>query len=290
MDPETKGDLMRWIVPEPKRICPGMPGYWEVKKFSEIVRMKTLVTIMAHRDAQETFNRHFNLWFGLGHDLLIACPQRQSVKLPEWRGGFGDRQINTLEVGKAEHSGVNSIIRLKTILEHMNGMGYERYAFLEYDALILGKKLPLQVGDVMGPIYRDNGADRGFEGTMFIHPPILFTAAGLAEVVRIMQGMPLTAEKSVWDRWLGYCIESSHLQWINAFDHGLAFTMNTIHPDRYEALFEAVKLGATLVHGVKTEECLRVCLEARALRDSVEHVMEHNGEVTWKEKEGYQIS
>jgi hypothetical protein len=243
--------------------------------------MKTLITIMAHREAQEIFTRHFPVWWDLGHDLMIACPAQQSVALPEIRRH--GRHIQTLEVGKAEHHGFQSIVRFRTILEIMNGQGYDRYAFFEYDALCLGHDLPEFKGDVAGNVFRDNSPDRGFEGTMFSHPPLVFTAAGLAKIVEVMTQLPLSAEKSVWDRWFGLAVEKSGLAIHNFLEHEQGFSANTIEKNQLDQLFRSIRGGVSMVHGVKSPECFQVCMAARALQRSVEHVKSNHGKIIWEE-------
>jgi len=212
------------------------------------------------------------------------------VALPEMRGGTGKRLLTTLEVGKAEHHGVQSIMRFRAILEQMQGGGYDRYAFFEYDALCLANDLPPMFADVVGNVFTDSNTDNGFTGGMFVHPPIMFTAKGLSQVVKTMEGMSLTDERSVWDRWFGLCLKRSGLSCHSLLASGLGYSMNTIPPEKHEELFLAIRNGAVLVHGVKTPECLEVCKKGMALRASVEHVESSGGAVAWKEKPSYSIS
>lgn len=233
---------------------------------------------MAHKEAQDTFNRHFPLWYELGHDMLIACPEREAVALTELRRPAV--QITCLQVGKKEHTGIHSIVRFKTILEQMNGQGYDRYGFFEYDALCLGA-LPTGMGDIAGNVFRDNSPNRGFVGTSFVHPPLIFTAHGLNKIVGEMQGMALSDEKSTWDRWFGLCTERLGMPVYDLLQNGLGYSMNTITPDKHEELFKVIREGCLLVHGVKTPECLDVILQAKALRASINHVKEYGGKVAF---------
>jgi hypothetical protein len=253
--------------------------------------MRTLITVMAHREAQDTFNRHFPFWWNLGHDMLVACPERQGVALPEMRGGTGKRLLTTFNVGKAEHHGVQSILRFRAILEQMSGAGYDRYAFFEYDALCLANDLPPMFADVVGNVFTDSNTESGFVGGMFVHPPIMFTAPALEWLVKIMETqMSLADEKSVWDRWIGLALKKSNLTVGDLIQNGRGYSMNTIPPEKHEELFLAIRNGAVLVHGVKTPECLEVCKKGMALRASVEHVESNGGAVAWKEKPSYSIS
>lgn len=225
--------------------------------------MKTLITVMAHKEAQEIFDRHFQLWWDLGHDVLVVFPQGKRVAMPEIRGKHPNT-IQALEIARPAHTGVESIIRFRTILEHMNGCGYDRYAFFEYDAICLGP-LPEKCGDIAGNVFTDDSPNRGFIGTSFVHPPLVFTAGGLAKVVEEMRGMGLADEKAVWDRWFGLCTERIGIPVYNFLKTGEGFADNTIHPPRFIDLRRAVLAGAKMLHGVKTPEALQVAREAHRL-------------------------
>lgn len=231
---------------------------------------------MAHKEAQDTFNRHYPFWKQLGGDILVVHPTDSKVILPE------REKIMAMEFGKAAHTGVQSIVRFRSILEHMNGLGYDRSAFFEYDSFCLGE-FPEMKGAMMAPVFRDNSPERGFEGTTFCHPPLFFTPFGLSAVTEVIKTMPLTAEGSVWDRFLGLAIERANLEPFDLLGAGMAFCDNTIHPARHPALALAVRNGSRMFHGVKDEATLKVILEANRLREAAEMVRKNGGEVTWKD-------
>lgn len=221
--------------------------------------MKTLAVVMAHKAAQETFNRHFHLWRKLENtDLMVACPSDSKVILPE-RG-----KAIAYEVGKAEHTGRQSIVRMRTILEQMNHTGYERYVFFEYDSFCLGQ-LPEPQADIMANCFFDHSPNRGFEGTMFCHPPLLFTVKGLADLVQSIQTLPLTAEAGVWDRWLGWAMQRANLNVFDLIKNKLGTSRNTFHDNELEALKIDIIAGARLIHGIKSPEAFNVCTETYRL-------------------------
>jgi hypothetical protein len=227
--------------------------------------MRTLVTIMAHKEAQEIFERHFPLWWDLGHELLVVYPKRSRVLIPMPRGKQ-ERQVMQLEVGEPAHSGIESIVRFRTILEQMHGMGFDRYAFFEYDALCFGP-LPEMRGDVAGNLFRDDSPNRGFIGTCFVHPPLMFTHKGLEMVVNMIRQMKLTDEKSVWDRFLGLCLERIGIERNvhNFLATGEGISRNTWEPAEYPELKKAVRSGVSMIHGLKSKEALAICMEGSRL-------------------------
>jgi hypothetical protein len=218
---------------------------------------------MAHKEAQEIFERHFPLWWDLGHELLVVYPKRSRVLIPMPRGKQ-ERQVMQLEVGEPAHSGIESIVRFRTILEQMHGMGFDRYAFFEYDALCFGP-LPEMRGDVAGNLFRDDSPNRGFIGTCFVHPPLMFTHKGLEMVVNMIRQMKLTDEKSVWDRFLGLCVERIGIPIWNFMDHNQGTSMNTWNDDDLPRLHKEIMKGASMVHGVKSKRAFDVAVNAGRL-------------------------
>lgn len=220
---------------------------------------------MAHKEAQDTFNRHYPHWYDLGGDLLIVYPKQSRVLIPTVKGKT-TQQVMQLEVGKAAHTGIESIIRFRTVLEHMHGMNYDRYAFFEYDALCLGP-LPEKFGDIAGNVFREFGLNRSFVGTMYTHPPLMFTHKGLDMVVKEIQQMGLAEEGAVWDRWFGLAIERIGWPIYNFIEHGEGTARNTWWPNEFELLKKEVREGRRMLHGIKSEEALKVCIEGHRLWD-----------------------
>lgn len=226
--------------------------------------MRTLITIMAHKDAQATFNLHFDRHWkricGKEDEILVAFPSDAKIEVPN-----GCQRI---EVGLAAHTGPQSIVRLKTIMERMAGSGFDRYLFFEYDSICLGPMPDWYLDyDIYCPLFRDNGPNRGFKGETFCHPPILMTQHGIDSVLKVMMRMPNTEEGSVWDRFFGYALEQSGAKAKDLLSSGEAFSHNTIHPSYYEGMEYAIRHGAIFLHGIKDAETLRRAERARELRE-----------------------
>jgi hypothetical protein len=235
---------------------------------------------MAHKEAQSTFDRHFPIWRKLadqdGHgDVLVAYPSNSRVMLPE-KGN-----CQAVDCGKAEHTGLQSIVRIRTVFERMNFPGYDRYAFFEYDAIAF--RWPTPGLNIAAPVFRDDSPTRGFIGTMFTHPPLFFSPVGLNTLVKEIQQMPMDAEKAVWDRWIGLAIQRTGMEPFDLLSSGQAYAENTIPIEHYTRLARAVRHGAYAFHGVKTQECLDVILENNRIREAVELVRAAGAKVEWQD-------
>ena len=233
---------------------------------------------MAHKEphAQEAFNRHYPIWKKLGADIIVACPTDSQILLPE------REVIQKLDVGKAAHTGPQSIIRIMAVMERLWQPQYDRMALFEYDAIAFD--WPEMTAPIVAPVFRDDGSERPFKGTMFLHPPIFFRPDGLQRLLAQFQKMRVEDECSVWDRFVGYAIELAGIEVRGMLQEGLAFSHNTIHPDMFPALRYAVRNGAYAYHGIKSAEALQVVMEMNQVREAAALVRKHKGEITWKDE------
>lgn len=219
--------------------------------------MTTLINILAHKEAQQTFERHFQFWEKVADkpsDILVWCPSNSKVECPG---------IQILCVAAAQHAGSEAILRIRTILEHGRDSGYDRVAFFEYDSICLGDKLPEFSEDIGANIFLDTESDK-FNGGMFTHPPVVVKREGLARLCEAFKSMSLADEGGFWDRWLGLAIKRAALSHRN-FLSGEGFSRNTIHGDGWQAMREFIIDGATMIHGIKDKETLEVAVRARQL-------------------------
>lgn len=220
--------------------------------------MKTHISIMAHGEARETFKRHFGFWHkqvnGVDEDMLIWFPDRKAFEVPG---------IQIQAVGKPEHAGNVAIKRFRYILEHMNSLNYDRYIFHEYDSLSLEPLGDDFNPDVAGNFFEDKIENMGgFRSPIFPHPPLSFSKKGLNKIVSEIRHMP-ELEGGFWDRWLGLAAHRSGVHWHSFLQNGTGFAHNTVEPEHFHSLKEAVAAGAVHLHGIKSPEALKVALEAR---------------------------
>lgn len=214
--------------------------------------MRTLISILAHAEAQETFERHFPYWKAHeaeGADLLFRFPANSAFVVP------GHQSI---ALGKKEHDGLHSIANFYSIMDHMWNLGYDRVGFLEYDSFCLGPLPSMGEFDLIGNIFPDQISEK-FQGGMFVHPPFFVTRAGLAQLVNFgMKGLPFIAEGGFWDRWLGLAIKRAGLTCKSLIESGEGYSQNTIPKESWPDLRKAILTGARCIHGVKDVETFKV--------------------------------
>lgn len=210
---------------------------------------------MTHAEAQPVFERHWPEWTKHpGTDILVFHPASGAIATPPAPGcavydvGFGD----------ACHHGPESIRRFRWLLRLLGDQTqYHGFTIHEYDSLSLRTEPgPFIDGQLTGLVYRDDRPDRGFVGTTYIHPPLSMTRATLWQIITAMESVPDDAERGFWDRWLGLVCERGMIGLNNGLA-GFGFSRNTIEAGDIAAAVEAVRAGAYLLHGVKTEECYR---------------------------------
>lgn len=221
--------------------------------------MTTLLVIMAHAEAQETYDRHLPLWKAHRCDTIVFCP--------------ADAPINTglhmLTWGKRSHHDAEANRRFKRLIEFIAMMSYDRYVIFEYDALCLTAEIPtfferskerylrpLDGKDFSKPylaanVFRDNGPDRKFKGSTFCHPPLILTRLGLKVLLPHLNALPDDAELGFWDRMLGLACENAGIEPFDFMKAGLGYAQNTIKPHQWQDAYAAAANGAVFFHGVK---------------------------------------
>ena len=226
--------------------------------------MKTLITIMAHAAAEDTFTRHYPFWEAHekeGAELLFIFPEGQAIR------GLGKP---SLEIGKAEHDGIQAMMRFRSVLMHLASLTeIERHVFLEYDSFILGP-LPTLFTSIAGNIFSENSP--AWRGRSFIHPPFMVEANALRKVVAEFNKLPMGVENGMWDRALGLASEMANITRLSWIENGYGYSQNTIHPEHFEACTQAILNGAHALHGVKDEACLKVITEAWKLRKNIDEL------------------
>jgi hypothetical protein len=236
--------------------------------------MKNISIIMAHKQAQETVERHLPFWEKENPNILFTCPQDSMMSLPNY---------NIVEIGKAAHHSSEAIRRFKSILRFMTTIRSDWYTLHEYDSIIFGpvESLPSEAGVLycnQNPEHKppenwdpDNhpegwnhrGYD-GFKGFHFPHPPLRMDYDTLCKLSEAFDKEPDYCERGFWDRAVGYVCEKNKIKMIGWGELGCSH--NTIHPGegwpRCKWAVQRKKEGAICYHGIKDKEVLEALISA----------------------------
>lgn len=212
--------------------------------------MNVRVTIMAHKDSQATFDRHAPYWADHGWPVAVTCPIDSPVKT----------DFAKFPIGHRCHHGPEAIRRFREILMWIWKVGADWNLIYEYDSLCLTPKVPEECFRLRGlwaNVFPNN--DHKFRGSFYTHPPLLVDHGTLTDIVK--HPLPDTFERGFWDRWLGLVCERAKIP-VHHYEN-LGFSRNTIESCHLVNGVAAVIEGAVMIHGIKTDEALRVLSDAR---------------------------
>jgi hypothetical protein len=219
--------------------------------------MSILTVVLAHREAQETFDRHLPYWKAWTDKILVVTPE--------------DSQIQTSEMqishGKACHVGEEAVKRMRWMFRWLEGTDFNEFLVHEYDSIAFDRP-PIFNDQEYESAYAIQGNwfhtedKKDWASRSFAHPPLAFRKSGLHALVAAIGQIPDHAERGAWDRWIGLATERHGIGQYNYCGNGSSwYSANTIHEDKYPELARAVRNGARFFHGVKAESCLKVILE-----------------------------
>lgn len=213
----------------------------------------TLVVIHCHGGVEPILDRHEPFWAGHGCDYIFVCPQDK----PIWgRPHFS--------IGGEGHSGMVSINRFRStwrLLEKFDS--YDRFAIFEYDSLCLCTELPAipDGGGMIANMKVEHNPSQLFRSRYYWHAPWIIDAQSLHRLNQVMGFLRPDLEGGFFDRYLGLALQQYKIP-----THplgALGYSQNTIEASHQQECAEAILLGAVALHGVKTEECLRMALTNR---------------------------
>lgn len=226
--------------------------------------MSTLITIMAHGDysAQQCFDRHLPFWRSHGLPITVMCPEDSEVRTG----------LPMIKIGTKQHHGPIANGRFRMLLKTLMLTEHDEFVIFEYDSFCLTPELPIISDGVYGISFidtrqiRDSGYRDGcvFEGTLFIHPPLMFNRATIGRVVGALDTLGDHCECGLWDRYLGLACQRYDIPVNCLREGGLAYSENTIGRDYgLGPACEAAINGAIYWHGVKSEITLNAILDSR---------------------------
>jgi hypothetical protein len=220
--------------------------------------MKTLVTIFAHRGAEEVCRRHFTQWAKHQSDILILSPTdlpiRRDLKHPN---------LFYANSGQSQYSGPRAICRFKTAFNWLALLPYDRHLIFEYDAFCLTKQIPIPADQFFGNRKATNNYpwSLAFKTPHLFYAPWLLSSVTLKRLCAAFQSIPDNQEGGCFDRYLDLAMTRAAIQSADWAD--LGFAMETItYPLGVDHMREAIKYGATMLHGIKTVQVFSAALEA----------------------------
>lgn len=229
--------------------------------------LKTLLTVMCHREVQATVDRHMPYWLAHKVDLIFLCPNNSVI----------ETTYPVLAMERSSHSGTHINRKFRRMLEFWLTMDYERFLFFEYDALLLSNGteiLSLDRGKLHGNLFTSD--QKEFKGHYFLHPPILVYRPVLEKLVAFAKTVPDETDR-YWDRWLGYVCEYGNIPFTG---YGpLGFARNTINPEDIPAAVEARRNGSIFFHGVKSDSVLQALLKTQPIMSNSANIADHGREL-----------
>lgn len=209
--------------------------------------MNTELVIHAHGAAQAIFNRHVPLWKRHDLPIKVIAPENDLVQ----------HEFSGFNYGKAGPMGADAYKRWIYTLDYMARTRNTQFILFEYDAFCLSKSIPTATG-VKGVMHSN------VEGPRFIahqYPgfPMSIDSKSAAKM--------LTIANEYWD-----VMEEGYIDRLYAALATLAgvpvtawtpkgFCLNTISTLDIPNMVKAINAGATMIHGVKSEEVFNECVK-----------------------------
>lgn len=201
--------------------------------------------VLAHGKAREAVLRHEPIWLQNCDRLVYFTPCDDPLRLP------GRIEYS---VGKSCNYCADTNLRCREALRFANMTGTDRIMLIEWDSMIFGPVPGIleENFDVVTPQFWDFG-NAQFQGTTFLHFPILLTGWGAHELVRHMDNIPDGAEGGFTDRYIGYAAQKakSYIGDMHKLIPSLVYTQNHIDLEKLPDAIDAYRRGARWSHGIK---------------------------------------
>lgn len=213
--------------------------------------MSLLQIIMAHKEAQATFDRHLPLWERNGKSIMVFCPIDSIVSTA----------LPVIAYGRSSHHDAMANRRFQWLLKFLKDhTAADWYIIHEYDSFCACWDVPrFEAGKLWANAWENNDR-RKFTESNFFHPPLMMDRGVLVAVADAVNRLPDTAQHGFWDRLLGLAVDQSSIPWSG---YGpLGFSRNTIEPSDIPGAVSAKRAGAVLFHGVKTPQAMNAILDA----------------------------
>lgn len=229
-------------------------------------RDRTIAVVLAHGKAQAAVLRHLPVWQENAKLVVFFTPEDDPLDLP------GCTQFS---MGKSDGYSAHTNNRCREALRFASWALMDYVLLIEYDSVVFGP-IPEQFypepGEVTAPKFtvppgeRCPGRSIIFEGSQFLHFPILFSMSACERTVEEMDKMSSWAEGGLTDRYVGYAVERANLRVVDLWRSGIVYTKNIIGADMIDEAINAVRAGARWHHGIKDRDVFeRMSAAAREL-------------------------
>lgn len=208
--------------------------------------MSMSVTILAHQDAQDVFHRHYPFWRAVtAESYMVIVPSQQTISA---------RHFACVALGQAGHACYGSIERLRFMLHHFACDPAKTHHFVcEYDAIPIGTAVRESQG--LTGIVMANTEPQRFMAPRYVTPPWLIDHQSAVRMSKAAQDYPEIYEEGFADRYLSALAMIAGVPILPFQAHG--FSRNTIlFPEHREQLAAAIKQGARMFHGIKSDAVL----------------------------------
>jgi len=207
--------------------------------------MNTQVVVITHAEGRAAFFRHQKFWEAFQSPILILTPDESDLS------GY---DYERLSVGKAQHNGPDSIIRLQALFETLEKRNWDRCIIYEYDSFSLTPKQPCGPG-LFGIVFKNHESPK-FMAPRYVNPPWSFDRKTFDLMHSKSTQFHNLFEDGEADRWISALAFLAGVPIFNYDPPG--FSRGTITsvdiPDVSHAVREA---KAIHFHGVKQEWVLR---------------------------------
>lgn len=217
-------------------------------------RERTMAVVLAHGKALPAVLRHLPVWRQNAELVVFFTPADDTLDLP------GCPQFST---GRSDAYSADTNGRCREALRFASYADIDYVLLIEYDSLVFGE-IPLHLypdaGEVTAPLFRVPPGERCpgrpivFDGSQFIHFPVLMSISACRRVVAAMDEMSTLAEGGLTDRYVGYAIERANVPVRDLWSTGIVYTKNIIGAAELPEALAAIAKGARWHHGIKSED------------------------------------
>lgn len=209
-----------------------------------------LLVVQAFQGQEDLVRRHLPLWQKHGLPIWLLSPIDSPLVVP----GV-DQNIH---IGQNSFSGPRKANRLAATLQLLCVSKYSHFVWFEPDSICL--QAEIKPGNGLGGILHGSSEPTRFVSPHFLQTPLLFDRQSAVKMLAAHRRYPMIQEEGHDDRFFSTLAYAGHVPMFNNAPG--TFGYNTIAPEHYAAVREAISKGVAWIHGIKDEATLNVVLEA----------------------------